>query len=152
MEQYIPKDALVAELKKRRDKNARNKLNLAAAFEDNYLLSFLDTLEVKEVDMDRAARHYLLHEHKSPLNEIFHQADIKAEMQYHKDIENAFKAGFELGLKVQSKDMIEALRTEYEKGRADMIIEIEECFHKAITADAQACLIKGLLDKLKRKG
>jgi hypothetical protein len=52
MEQYIPKDALVAELKKRRDKNARNKLNLAAAFEDNYLLSFLDTLEVKEVDLD----------------------------------------------------------------------------------------------------
>lgn len=48
MEQYIPKTALVAEIEKRRDKNARNKLNLAAAFEDNYLLSFLDTLEVKK--------------------------------------------------------------------------------------------------------
>ena len=50
MGQYINKSALVAEIEKRRDKNVRNKLNLAAAFEDNYLLSFLDTLEVKEVD------------------------------------------------------------------------------------------------------
>ena len=36
------------------DKNSKNKLNLAAAFEDNYLLSFLDTLEVKEVNLDNA--------------------------------------------------------------------------------------------------
>ena len=50
MKQYIDKGILVAEIEKRRDKNVRNKLNLAAAFEDNYLLSFLDTLEVKEVD------------------------------------------------------------------------------------------------------
>lgn len=50
MKQYIDKDALVAEIEKRRDKNARNRLNLAAAFEDNYLLSFLDTLEVKEIN------------------------------------------------------------------------------------------------------
>ena len=49
MAQYINKDALVAEIEKRRDKNTRNKLNLAAAFEDNYLLSFLDTLETKDV-------------------------------------------------------------------------------------------------------
>jgi hypothetical protein len=51
MAQYIDKSALVAEIEKRRSKNARNKLNLAASFEDNYLLSFLDTLEVKEVDL-----------------------------------------------------------------------------------------------------
>ena len=49
MGQYINKDILVAELEKRRDKNTRNKLNLAAAFEDNYLLSFLNSLEVKEI-------------------------------------------------------------------------------------------------------
>ena len=67
MKAYIDKSALVAEIEKRRDKNARNKLNLAAAFEDNYLLSFLDTLEVKDAN--------------------------------------------------------EALRTEYEKGRADVIAD-----------------------------
>ncbi len=49
MAQYINKSAVVAEIERRRDKNARNKLNLAASFEDNYLLSFLDTIEVKEV-------------------------------------------------------------------------------------------------------
>lgn len=52
MSQYINKAALVAEIEKRRKKNAKNKLNLAASFEDNYLLSFLDTLEVKDVDLD----------------------------------------------------------------------------------------------------
>ena len=51
MAQYINKAALVAEIEKRRKKNARNKLNLAASFEDNYLLSFLDTLDVKK-DVD----------------------------------------------------------------------------------------------------
>ena len=69
-------------------------------FKDDLLIA-LDTLEVKEVDLDESARHYLLHEHISPLNEVLHQADLKVEMQYHKDIENAYKAGFELGLKAQ---------------------------------------------------
>ena len=48
MSQYIDKDKVAAELEKRRKSNSKNKLNLAAAFEDNYLLSFLDTLEVKD--------------------------------------------------------------------------------------------------------
>jgi hypothetical protein len=51
------------------------------------------------VDLDKSARCYLLNEHKSPLNEVLHQCDLKIEMQYHQDIENAYKAGFELGLK-----------------------------------------------------
>jgi len=67
------------------------------------LLSFIDTLEVKEVDLDKETTHYLLYEHRSPLNEIMHKADLKSEMQYHKDIENAFKAGFELGMAVSNK-------------------------------------------------
>ena len=50
MGKYIDKDVLSAEIKKRRSRNSKNKLNLASAFEDNYLLSFIDTLEVKEVD------------------------------------------------------------------------------------------------------
>lgn len=62
---------------------------------------FLSTIETKEVDLDESARHYLLHEHISPLNEVLHRADLKVEMQYHKDIEDAYKAGFELGLKAK---------------------------------------------------
>ena len=46
-----------------------------------------------EQEIKNKARHYLLNEHSSPLSEIMHQADIKAEMQYHKDIENAYIAG-----------------------------------------------------------
>lgn len=52
MTQHIDKSALVAEIEKRRSKNAKNKLNLAASFEDNYLLSFINTLEVKEADLE----------------------------------------------------------------------------------------------------
>ena len=67
----------------------------------NEVKTLINTLEVKEVDLDESARYYLLHEHISPLNEVLHQADLKVEMQYHKDIEDAYKAGIELGLKAQ---------------------------------------------------
>ena len=53
MTQYIDKSVVVAEILKRQERNKRNKLNLAAAFEDNYLLSFLDTLKVKEMDLEK---------------------------------------------------------------------------------------------------
>jgi hypothetical protein len=57
-QQYIKKSDLVAEIERRRSKNAKNKLNLAASFEDNYLLSYLDTLEVKETNLDKEIESY----------------------------------------------------------------------------------------------
>lgn len=103
MEQYIDKAKVVAEIEKR-----RSEWQYGSSIEAKYkkeecddILSFLDTLEVNEVDFDESARHYLLNEHISPLNEVLHQTDLKAEMQYHKDIECAYKAGFELGLKMK---------------------------------------------------
>ena len=59
MAQYISKSDLVAEIEKRRNRNSKNQLNLAAAFEDNYLLSFIDTLEVKEVDLESELKHLI---------------------------------------------------------------------------------------------
>ena len=112
----IDKDAVIAEIERRVEaiRKAFNEPSILSVVNRTYgvdrtyanaqsdafksLLTFLDTLEVKEVDLDESARHYLLHEHISPLNEVLHQADLKAEMQYHKDIEDAYKAGFELGL------------------------------------------------------
>lgn len=44
---------------------------------------------------EEKAREYLLKEHISPLNNILHQCDLKTELQYHKDIENAFIKGAE---------------------------------------------------------
>ena len=59
MVHYIDKDALVAEIEKRRSRNSKNKLFLAAAIEDNYLLSFIDDLEVKEVDLEKEWKEFL---------------------------------------------------------------------------------------------
>ncbi len=104
----IDKDALVAEIERRLDKLSNtsiedNKEFAAVIGAQHYelisLVQYINTLEVKEVDLDESARHYLLHEHISPLNEVLHHADLKVEMQYHKDIEDTYKAGFELGLK-----------------------------------------------------
>ena len=66
--------------------------------------------------MEESASNYLLYKHKSPLNEILHQADLKVEIQYHKDIEESFKAGAEC----QKEKMNLLLQTEYEKGLFDM--------------------------------
>lgn len=62
--------------------------------------------KIPQKRIDRALKHYLLHEHKSPLNEILHQTDLKVEMQYHKDIEDAYKAGYEKGQLDMRKEMM----------------------------------------------
>ena len=103
----IPLDAVLAEFNRliaelvEKGEDTMFEQGRISAFEDAKL--FLDTLEVKEVDLDKETTHYLLYEHRSSLNEIMHKADLKSEMQYHKDIENAFKAGFGLGIAVSNK-------------------------------------------------
>jgi len=79
--------------------NAEHRICYNKALQD--VLYELNTIKMKEVYLDKSARNYLLNEHKSPLNEVWHQCDLKVEMQYHQDIENAYKAGFELGIKAQ---------------------------------------------------
>ena len=49
MKHLIDKDALVAEIERRRESNAKESY-FGRLVEDNYFLSFIDTLEVKEVD------------------------------------------------------------------------------------------------------
>lgn len=111
MEQYISKATVVAEIERNlhicaimisqhQDENCVELYKQKAEVYKG-MRSFLDTLETKKVDLDRETTHYLLYEHRSPLNEIMHKADLKSEMQYHKDIENAFKSGFKLGIKAQ---------------------------------------------------
>lgn len=105
--ELIDKSALVAEIERRIkeyntpvDRLGSNNIRL---HECKDILSFINTLEVKDVDLDKEARHYLLHEHESPLVTILHEVDLRIEMQYHKDIENAFKAGFKIGLKARKE-------------------------------------------------
>lgn len=108
----IDKERVVAEIEKRiQELHPTNTHKMQVGEMDRDVLMWLnaltwvkkviDILEVKEVNLDESARYYLLHEHISPLNEVLHQADLKVEMQYHKDIEDAYKAGFELGLKTK---------------------------------------------------
>ena len=100
----IDKDKVVEKINSVLDSFDPNEIT-SGRYELVNLRDFIDTLEVKkEVDLDESARHYLLHEHISPLNEVLHQADLKVEMQYHKDIEDAYKAGFELGLKTKKEE------------------------------------------------
>ena len=105
--ELIDKAALVAEIERRIkeyntpvDRLGSNNIRL---HECKDILSFINTLEVKEVDLDKEARHYLLYEHESPLSTIMHEIDLLIEMQYHRDIENAFKAGYELGIQKAQK-------------------------------------------------
>ena len=100
----IDKDKVVEKINSVLDSFGPNEIT-SGRYELVNLRDFIDTLEVKkEVDLDESARHYLLHEHISPLNEVLHQADLKVEMQYHKDIEDAYKAGFELGLNANKEE------------------------------------------------
>ena len=100
--ELIDKSAIVAEINRVLNSYDPNEI-ISGRYALIDLRDFLDTLETKEVDLDKSARNYLLNEHKSPLNDVFHQCDLRTEMQYHQDIENAYKAGFELGIKAVQK-------------------------------------------------
>ena len=65
MKQYIDKDDLVAEIERRRDlhnkyyvKNGAGSIAECKYDEDREILSFIDTLEVKEVDLEKEAEKY----------------------------------------------------------------------------------------------
>lgn len=58
MTQYIPKDALVAEIEKRQEELESHNFHSMVSEYDNFLSS-IDTLEVKEVDLEREIDNYL---------------------------------------------------------------------------------------------
>lgn len=91
--ELIDKDKVVAEIEKRRKSNSKNKLNLPAAFEDNYLLSFLDTIEAKEVDLDdeldfvKDAYYYFTSDERSSMKKVakhFYELGLKAQKGMYK--------------------------------------------------------------------
>jgi hypothetical protein len=85
--------------------------------------------EIIQKRIEEAASHYLLHEHKSPLNEILHQCDLKTEMQYHRDIEQAYIEGGKNSLQNQWISVEEALpEEEFDDGYkfVFVIVKIDE--------------------------
>ena len=83
MIQYIDKDAVVAELKRRIQESldaggATRGVYLSERIkEDSYILSFLDTIEVKEVDLEKEMNNYFVsmkvQEHENIFESTFRQ-------------------------------------------------------------------------------
>ena len=87
----IDKSALVAEIEKRRESNAKERY-FGRLVEDNYFLDFLDTLEVKEVDLEKEYEEFVVDD---PIFGNFITNDTMG-MKLAKHF-------FELGLKVAQK-------------------------------------------------
>ena len=85
MAQYINKDTLVSEITKRKK---RNVLNEGAFEEDIDILSFINTLEVKEADLEKEIE---------LVKGDYEQVDVA----WNNDFDFIAKHFFELGLKAQ---------------------------------------------------
>ena len=118
----IDKSTVVAEIKKRikETESMQPKFDQfwagqISAFKG--VLKILDTLEEKEADLEK--------ELSILDNTLFDLDGVAVAGTTHyltvEDVKYIAKHFFELGLNSQTKDMIEALRTEYEKGRHDII-------------------------------
>ena len=103
MTQYIDKSALIAEIKKRIKKYATIDVGNSSELDALYgakckalmgILSFLDTLEVKEVDLEKEIQQHI----NDCLDIKFPTTDIK---MIAKDVEYTARKFFELGLKTQ---------------------------------------------------
>ena len=91
MERYIKKSALVAEIERRlRELSQLEKASYEIGLYDAYkiVLSFIDTLEVKEVDLEISIQ-------KSFIYHELHGDDFRGDRQ----IETAFRTGFKDGFK-----------------------------------------------------
>lgn len=85
MKQYIDKSALAAEIEKRK---RRNVLNEGAFEEDIDILSLLDTLEMKEVDLEKEIE---------LVKGDYEQVDVA----WNNDFDFIARHFFELGIKAQ---------------------------------------------------
>lgn len=111
MEQYIPKDALVAEIESRiksLEECFNGKFPMSQSVKETEqdkgklvayksILSFIDTLEVKEVDVDKE-----INEHAGymPQSEFSHDSEVLENIEWAK---NEFRYFFELGMSVSKK-------------------------------------------------
>lgn len=94
MAHLIDKDALVAEITKRKK---RNVLNEGAFEEDIDILSFINTLEVKDVDLEKEIEEV---KHNYKVDDNRHTSICSADIEW---LANHF---FELGLRAQKGDKL----------------------------------------------
>ena len=101
MTQYIDKSTLMEEIERRRDlhykyyrKNGAGSIAECKYDEDRDILSFIDTLEVKEVDLEKEIEEHL----EECLDVKFPTTDIEL---IKKDVAYTARIFFELGLKAK---------------------------------------------------
>ena len=106
MKQYIDKSVLVAEIERRRDLHYRYYVERGAGSiaeckydEDRDILSILDTLEVKEMDLEKEIQDHI----RECLDIKFPTTDIEL---IKKDVEYTARKFFELGLKAQKGERV----------------------------------------------
>ena len=104
MAQYISKDALVVEIERRikRFREEKDSVSIVKTYTYKGLLSFIDTLEVKEVDLEK----YL----KEDIEDVFFDLNgvaVKGATHYLtvEDVKDIAKHFFELGLKAQNDNI-----------------------------------------------
>ena len=101
MTQYIDKTALVAEIKRRIESNAKERY-FGILLEDNYFLDFLNTLEVKEVDLEEEINNYFNRiSHFGKIHLTPEYDNIKVSTMTIDGFASIAKHFFELGLKAQ---------------------------------------------------
>jgi len=111
MEQYIPKAAVIAEMKNRIDKCNTKKRSCPVntqveAICDNKiyaykeLLSLLDTLETKEVDLEKEVRNYI----EDNFTSVEEPDNYITTVMQLDDMVSFAKHFFELGLKTQKRE------------------------------------------------
>lgn len=102
MEQYIDKDAIAAEINRRLEVLSKDRdFNYLQIKELKALLSFLDTLEVKEVDFERELSKYVsqgIHRFFPNEGNDYYNIDSVEWQDYVIDTAKHF---FDLGLKAQ---------------------------------------------------
>lgn len=97
----IDKAALVAEIDKRRESNAKEKF-FGRLVEDNYFLDFLNTLEVKEVDLDDKIYDYInAHYSEGCDGGMISDAHNNIGCVTYLDLKTIAKYFFELGIKAR---------------------------------------------------
>ena len=104
MEQYIPKSVVLAEIKKLIDEiyaerpfDALSSGQQTALWYIKSIMSSIDTLEAKEVDVDKEINEHAWY---MPQSEFSHDSEVLENIEWAK---NEFRYFFELGMSVSKK-------------------------------------------------
>ena len=95
MAQYIPLEPLVAEIKRLHEAHSGKYGCDEVGLNLEYLEDFLDTLEAKEVDLEKEIEEHVI---GMPMSEFTHDSEVEGFWDWARE---EFRHFFELGIKAQ---------------------------------------------------